>query len=50
MMIGVSCVPKGYVYLVGAGPGDPKLLTIKGAECIKAHGVAYFGDDLIGVA
>lgn len=26
---------KGFVYLVGAGPGDPKLITIKGLECIK---------------
>ena len=24
--------------------------TVKGTESIKAHGVAYFGDDLIGVA
>lgn len=33
---------KGYVYLVGAGPGDPKLLTIKGAECIaKAEVLVY---------
>ncbi|RNC29721.1 MAG: Uroporphyrinogen-III C-methyltransferase [Candidatus Dichloromethanomonas elyunquensis] len=33
---------KGYVYLVGAGPGDPKLLTIKGAECIaKADVLVY---------
>ncbi|KUO61328.1 MAG: HemD protein [Gracilibacter sp. BRH_c7a] len=32
----------GYVYLVGAGPGDPKLLTIKGAECIaKAEVLVY---------
>lgn len=23
------------MYLVGAGPGDPKLITIKGLECIK---------------
>lgn len=33
---------KGYVYLVGAGPGDPKLLTLKGAECIaKAEVLVY---------
>ncbi len=33
---------KGYVYLVGAGPGDPKLITVKGAECIaKAEVLIY---------
>lgn len=33
---------KGYVYLVGAGPGDPKLITVKGAECIaKAEVLVY---------
>ncbi len=33
---------KGYVFLVGAGPGDPKLLTIKGSECIaKAEVLVY---------
>ncbi|QDT94980.1 uroporphyrinogen-III C-methyltransferase [Gimesia aquarii] len=26
---------KGKVYLVGAGPGDPGLITIKGVECLK---------------
>ncbi|MFZ3371524.1 MAG: SAM-dependent methyltransferase, partial [Desulfitobacteriaceae bacterium] len=33
---------KGYVYLVGAGPGDPKLITLKGSECIaKAEVLVY---------
>ncbi|MHB1042750.1 MAG: uroporphyrinogen-III C-methyltransferase [Eubacteriales bacterium] len=26
---------RGKVFLVGAGPGDPKLITVKGLECIK---------------
>lgn len=33
---------KGKVYLIGAGPGDPKLITVKGMECIqKADVVVY---------
>jgi len=33
---------KGKVYLIGAGPGDPGLLTIKGKECLeKADVVVY---------
>ncbi|MFC1910189.1 uroporphyrinogen-III C-methyltransferase, partial [Chloroflexota bacterium] len=33
---------KGKVYLVGAGPGDPGLITVKGLECLmKAEVVIY---------
>lgn len=33
---------KGKVYLIGAGPGDPKLITVRGQECIeKADVVVY---------
>lgn len=41
-MEGLKGVKKGKVYLVGAGPGDPRLITIKGIEAlIKAQVVIY---------
>ncbi|MDZ4288232.1 MAG: uroporphyrinogen-III C-methyltransferase [Prosthecobacter sp.] len=33
---------QGICYLVGAGPGDPGLLTIKGKECIEAADVLVY--------
>ncbi|MDI6794245.1 MAG: uroporphyrinogen-III C-methyltransferase [bacterium] len=33
---------EGKVYLVGAGPGDSGLITLKGVECLKQAGVVLY--------
>ncbi len=41
---------KGKVYLIGAGPGDPDLITIKGKKCIQSADVIvydYLADSIL---
>ena len=33
---------KGKVYLVGAGPGDPSLITVKGLDCLRRANVVIY--------
>ncbi|MDH5525820.1 MAG: uroporphyrinogen-III C-methyltransferase [Nitrospirota bacterium] len=35
-------IPPGTVYLIGAGPGDPGLITVKGRECLHAAQVVVY--------
>jgi uroporphyrin-III C-methyltransferase len=35
-------IQRGKVYLIGAGPGDPKLLTLKAAEAISASDIIVY--------
>lgn len=37
-----SSEKQGIVYLVGAGPGDPGLITVRGAECLRRADVVVY--------
>jgi uroporphyrinogen III methyltransferase/synthase len=45
---------RGKIYLVGAGPGDPGLITVKGLECLRKADVIIYDrlidDSLLGEA
>ena len=38
---------KGKVYIIGGGPGDPELLTLKAKRIIESVDVVIFADSLV---
>ena len=42
MNTSLNKLPTGIVYIVGAGPGDRKLITLKGVECLQRADVVIY--------
>ena len=42
MNLSLNKPPTGIVYIVGAGPGDRKLITLKGVECLQCADVVIY--------
>ncbi len=40
-------IEKGRVYFVGAGPGDPELITVKGRRCIEQADLVLYAGSLV---
>jgi len=42
-----SCERKGYIYIVGAGPGNPELITIKGKKLLQTADLILYAGSLV---
>ena len=41
---------RSHIYFIGAGPGDPELMTIKGQRCIKEADLVLYAGSLVSQA
>ncbi|MCL4495055.1 MAG: precorrin-4 C(11)-methyltransferase [Firmicutes bacterium] len=40
-------IQRGWVYIIGAGPGDPELLTVRGMHVLEAADTVVYADSLV---
>lgn len=45
--IGPACPAAGPIFIVGAGPGDPDLITLRGRACLAAADVVFWAGSLV---